>query len=1608
MTEARSASADEIRGDWSNIKGTEYHLLYALWLLLRKHASSVAFYQGNDLVAEPRVVRPSAPPRPNTELDDNDEDSSPVPLHAEHIATDVWVQLKATKSGWSTSRLMAKNLLVNFIHNALHSERLGRRWRASLVTQGLVQRSDVEDFVRSPRSHRDLNRRLTEVVNITRERLRAEGWRAADVKPVRLRRVALDVLSQLAQSEPVPLGMLKSDVEAELTHAYPDREVVRQIGDTLIGAMLRDAGLGPDGARVYDQDWLNLAAGRPVVRLGLLEDDPVTACAEEVKRAASELRYEPGSFTQRPRLANALGRFIAADETLFVLVGASGSGKSWAVANWADEELGGRIRLLIPAGDLDHLTTLQSLVASRLRPFSSVRWEDELFLRRLITAAELEGRGPVTIVIDDLTPTSEIDAYRRSLARIVRECRALRIKLVLTCQRHVWELHRLGAEVSPHDLFVMSTPLPREEQTTSGDETAAQNYLAPDRMLNGRGYSFLLADFSPEEQREALRQVLPQARADEIANQLRALGFTLLRSPYLLARYLERNHGPLEGTDAAPPMEVDALLDWHITASLQKAALELSCTLDDLRPALSALVEALWQSRPAGLTFAVAAARLASELPERGVDALTVLRRFGLLTVEGLVRIADPLAADRLFAVRGGEQLRLHGDDFLDELNVESDSGLVVALLRRETSEPVVVGEKLMARNGEWAGPVAAGLAQGSPDDWKSLAILTTLAASDEEREASAAYAALGQIASRGERSWMWAAELYLGDHARKWHRGARVLAGVMEYRPQRVEAAIRTRLTRVLRINETFPTNEEKRRDWLAHGSLDPLRGINHESAAQIGDRIVRRYEPLAAGPRGRGRDWGLTDDLDHARGRIALFGAGDRLRLLLEELSTGSDEARYRASLALRPVIAERPDAVREVLCERLTAETNWVVLERLLLIAFHLIEHHPDDLLAALQQSRALNFGEPIRTTGLVLSLLGDLAGKRHAEVEQLLPRRLDAHEGWTRAFLAEMLAYAWWRCAERNNAVRDRLTTLAEPDLAGVPDDCIPFALRGSAIALLGLMCVEQGVSADQLTGRQIFYPNMGKQFLYVDVVDLFRQNAPILSQHPSFGRFRELLVLCVSEEERTQLHPIQPVREAQFRCAALSLELLTHIAALMDDPLPLLNSLPRNWQAIRAATRLVELGRSEAPVVTFARESFAGLERQGTMQAVEERRRCQAQLSLLEEDDQTALQEQRRSSVDFLLFQKPGNALGLSVLAAKEPGNLLLRLDESIQTEHDLATLYYLVEDARTWQTLLIARVYGRMFSSGLIDLHEARDLCEQMLAAIRGLPASPLREEYEAVYSAIDAMLRGQNPNAPVLPARSPETAGSILRRSHEVAAQVLASAGEGQPTVRDGAWIADSLYDRRGWLETKFFELRHHLLLQGTGCYMMYFFPAARLAFAATRGTSGSQDPAGRLMAERWETHEQLRDYLNLLGRRGLEGHGARFINRGLAAFENRAEATPRDERLQIWWGILLLQLNRLAEAEAAFQRSLALPGCQGDTRANALYNLACAYARQGNEDDCRRALEDSANLKQPEGQLLAEDPDLESVRERDWFRALIGSDQNETGVNEQVNPNI
>jgi tetratricopeptide (TPR) repeat protein len=55
--------------------------------------------------------------------------------------------------------------------------------------------------------------------------------------------------------------------------------------------------------------------------------------------------------------------------------------------------------------------------------------------------------------------------------------------------------------------------------------------------------------------------------------------------------------------------------------------------------------------------------------------------------------------------------------------------------------------------------------------------------------------------------------------------------------------------------------------------------------------------------------------------------------------------------------------------------------------------------------------------------------------------------------------------------------------------------------------------------------------------------------------------------------------------------------------------------------------------------------------------------------------------------------------------------------------------------------------------------------------------------------------------------------------------------------------------------------------------------------------------------------------------------------------------------------------------------------------------YNLACCRARVGARDDALDALEEAVSRGFSDGELLASDTDLESLRGEDRYRALVGA---------------
>jgi hypothetical protein len=164
----------EILGDWNNLKGPKYYLVYVIWLILRGWAAEVRLFEGNDLltapIVPPTVVGGGAAPT--------------LSVGAQIAAEDVWMQLKRTRSPWIPSALLDENLLFSFVCNSFVSQRNGHRWQIRLVTEAEVGKGEILEFVGDPVAKPELARKLDRIIQ--RDRLGVNPERRSPPRTSRL------------------------------------------------------------------------------------------------------------------------------------------------------------------------------------------------------------------------------------------------------------------------------------------------------------------------------------------------------------------------------------------------------------------------------------------------------------------------------------------------------------------------------------------------------------------------------------------------------------------------------------------------------------------------------------------------------------------------------------------------------------------------------------------------------------------------------------------------------------------------------------------------------------------------------------------------------------------------------------------------------------------------------------------------------------------------------------------------------------------------------------------------------------------------------------------------------------------------------------------------------------------------------------------------------------------------------------------------------------------------------------------------------------------------------------------------------------------------------
>ncbi len=1194
---ARSTAASrEATGDWRNFKGDYYHLLYVVWLLLHQEGVRVAFYQGNDLIASPAVPKPGL------------MDGAPILARAESPENEVWIQLKSTTSRWSCTSVI-NDVLFNFVYNALTSKLNGRKWETRLVTQGQVAQDELQGLVSTltaskgsteskllPKLRRLFNREIKRAFeewkrdHATHFSMQVDQWTLAHASEV-----GVEVLRQLAQTQPCNSELMAAQIRHQTLLSCFDPTLAERMENTLIGELAKQASLGPQHARAFDESWMDETAGRALRPRGVWDSNPLTAC-QEANALTLARDWEASFYVPRPRLEAALTEFLASDAPLFALIGVSGVGKTWAT-NWmATQLLQNIVRLVLPATELDYSPTLESLVASRLRVLTSASHTDAQLLERWKAAAHSLASQPVgsgaqplnafspVLVLDDLGASRDEEQLRRDLARLVGQAREHGVKIVLTCQEHIWRTSRPAGGISARDIFT----------------------LEPISGRNSNQPTLVLGDFSVDELEEAVARrlsVLGSERASNLARQLRAPTFAALRNPFLLSLYLDKHLVSLRRSTQTepPPLAVDELLDAKVETSLERVAEKLGCDVHDITPAFTTLCRLLWDTRPDGVERNQAIDTLEEGARELGGTLFRQLRDIGLLTPEGLVRLERTPVAERLFA----REVRRRAQEnplVLDGLRPEEDGGVVAALLRdlgafpaaeitipsNPINDAVMLAEALLQADERWKEAVCEGLAQCAPDDLRLVAMLTALARPrDESLIGFPACRALGRLAARSKLARRWVAQAYIGSNSSDRYRSAMALGELLEFMPRFVTRMVSWRLRLAQKMPAFHAPDWERREKWM-QAALDPLNDPRHQAAAQAVQNVVARFGDFVRDS----EDWRQSLDLAEVRGGLLALNREER-ESVFADLESPDVDTRYLAASALRAAAFKDIDQVADVLLNRIRLEDNHAVLSRLLWAAYPLTAPtYAPQFLATLRASHIARWDAPL-SVGPALTMLAVLATRDPLGVLDFLPRELNDLDATTQAYLGEVLIHSWWSLADederlpatRRDEPRQFLEAVSTRDLAdiesgffsSVPPEERPFAARGVVVAQLALL----GWKQIRATEAQMHEFGRDWPHYQADLEAAVGRHAAFLVSQPGVAAFQDALIESARlEAEAPYHHPVgrsvkqESLHSARFSVTTNSLEVLALLLQHQPDPIPALEQLSHESLIARLRQRLI--------------------------------------------------------------------------------------------------------------------------------------------------------------------------------------------------------------------------------------------------------------------------------------------------------------------------------------------------------------------------------------------------------------------------------------------------
>lgn len=1543
---------NEIQGDHSNFKGSHYHLIYVLWRLLKHPTQRVSFYRGNDLTATT-----TPPPL----IDEEDEQSTAYASVGED-ERDIWCQLKNTKAHWTVGKVLEGNLLLNFIGNTFTSEAMQRKWEIKLVSPAEFCCNDLKTFGEKHSTLSDANggKNAARLNNIIDEALQEFGPSSSLAKTrFEIEQRAVEIIQQLAKHESFMSRVMELEVEQELLKVIGDSSLASQTKRQLLGSLLDDITVGPTAARWYDIDWFRMTAGFDPTSQKPLDRSVTHACNAQVQSQIPR-RFRHEFMAARGEIDAALTEFMTSSKSCFLVTGRSGTGKSWSLYHWASEALRDRARLVLNGQEQRIDSSLTSLIAGVLRPLTAqASLADATLAEKLfMPASQASGFGPLVLIIDDIQPiAAEIQQLRRDINRLVVECEQRRIKVVLSCQTEREAGLKPFLLLKPDLLFHL------------GETTQRVNSVE-------RCSPFAMSDFLDRELEDAVTRRLSSERH---SLQLRAPIFHSIRNPYVLDQLVQSGREPSNFHSIADAEEfVDDL--FHERLLTVRRQLSIHCEIDEssAEDAFEALLKSLWEQRHQGAKRPQTQSCVENAVPSFGKAVIDTLIGIGFLTVGQSLGIAEPQLAARAFAER------LHRceavDQVVEEFILETDRDVLTEWLRLQES-PARIATQLVDRAAAWKPAVAHALSRCRVDEAIVVAALIGLARGKEHAPEWDVCDAFGNYALRSRVAWKWLVRLFLSPNDGDRTIAERAFWHLAAFTPERVGRAVRFRLSRQsIRGLSRKDYRSARRRIALA---MRPLRNIDSQFAAKTLEAVLSTVAKIAVPDTDETSDGRfiemqndpLREEFDELHAVAAFHAKNQLFQQISNGLHSEDDLVRLRSSTGIAALGHDASEVVGPLLAEAIRQERIAPIAANMIWHIGRFAKSHPEVACQAVVQCPANN-GDHYEVAGAAISLI-EWCGRKHARsvgpyiFDVVLPKDREA-----KCWLMEILLVTlqpFLADHPRHIEYRARLIDSLEND---PHDDPVFRMLRHRALAVARLLEIASAASVASVPDIRRAELRAGwGNFFCLDLGSWVIENMDRVTGHSALPEIATRLIQSILASHDAQRRESGDWhKNAEFMLANESIEGL--VACIRSVPTEVqiewLKQLPDDWERLRALRLLLGQGVRSPEVIELAVAECDRRRNQAMPQAVSERADCLIELRKIAPDRVPEIKNERHGLAWFF-----GGARFAAEQLAHElderPQEMLDVLDRVLQVPADLIMTLDWVHKAQRCQTVALSWAFARCADPKTISRREADDLLDLVLKLLEGLPESETTKSWMRLYRSIRQ--REPVPIAAVPAASSDSTA---IQQSHALAAEIMNLSSLNLSRI---AWLAA---DKRGWWESNNDKrdvdgALHHG--SGGGFHLCGFFPAVRLALAVRSSTSAWNDPAASWMRDRTRCSLYIKDL------RWSRRSDAEKIEQ----LQGMALEMPQQEELRVVLGNLLVRNGRYDEGLDVLLTVLQMPHADHETRASALYDIACIHARKGDEVACRKSLTESASHRTPGKEHLAADPDFESMRDREWFLAIL-----------------